>query len=148
VRPFAPELLRGAAKFLLPIFLLFAAYLLVAGFDGPGGGFAGGAAFALAIMLYALVFGADAARAACPAWLARALIILGVVSFVGLGAAGVARGYDFLDFQGLLNGPGPRTQRFGVSIAEMCVAATTAGSLLLGFYALADRAGDMKDAEW
>jgi multicomponent Na+:H+ antiporter subunit B len=148
MKPFAPEMLRGVAKFLLPVFLLFAAYLAAAGFDGPGGGFAGGLGFALAIMLYALVFGADAARATFPSWLARLLAAAGVLGFIALGCAGVVRGYDFLDYQGLLSGPGPRTQRIGVSIAEICILATTAGAFVLGFYALADRAGDMKDAEW
>ena len=76
------------------------------------------------------------------------LLAAGVLGFIALGGAGIARGYDFLDYQGLLNGPGPHTQRVGVSIAEFCILATTAGAFILGFYALADRAGDMKDAEW
>lgn len=146
--PHAPEIARGGAKFLLPLIVLFAAYLVAAGLDGPGGGFAGGAAFALAIMLYALIFGVDAARAACPIWLMRTALAAGVLGFVVLGMAGIARGYEFMDYEALLNASGPRTQRFGVSLAEICLLASTAGAFTLGFYALAGRAGDMKDAEW
>lgn len=146
--PHAPEIVRGGAKFLIPLIVTFAAYLVAAGLDAPGGGFAGGLSFALAIMLYGLVFGVDAARAACPAWLMRIALALGAAGFIALGAAGIARGYAFLDYQALLNGPGPRTQRLGVSLAEFCLLVSTAGAFVLIFYALAGRAGDMKDAEW
>jgi multicomponent Na+:H+ antiporter subunit B len=145
---FSPALVRASAKFLAPIVILFAAYLAAAGLDGPGGGFAGGLAFALGIIVYALVFGVDGARAACPAWLMRAAMSAGLIGFVALGAAGVARGYNFLDYQALLSAPGPQTQRFGVSLAQACALIASAGAFVLSFYALAGRAGDMKDAEW
>ena len=145
---FPAAIVRVSAKFVAPIVILFAAYLVAAGLDGPGGGFAAGLAFALGIILYALVFGVDAARAACPIWLMRIAMSAGVLGFIALGAAGILRGYNFLDYQALLPNPGPQTQRAGVMIAEWCILATSGGAFVLSFYAIAGRAGDMKDAEW
>jgi multicomponent Na+:H+ antiporter subunit B len=142
------EIVRAGAKMIVPVMLLFAAYLASGGVDTPGGGFAAGGAFALGLIVYALAFGVDAARAALPAWLARAALAVGLLGFVALGVFAVARGHAFLDYDGLADSYLVRTQRLGVTIAELCVALSTAGAMIVGFYALAGRAGDMKEQGW
>ena len=55
--------LKVAAKLILPFILLFALYVQFHGDFGPGGGFQAGVIFGAGIILYALVFGVDHARA-------------------------------------------------------------------------------------
>ncbi|MBX3372836.1 MAG: Na+/H+ antiporter subunit B [Phycisphaeraceae bacterium] len=53
--------LRTAARFLLPLLLVFSVVLLLQGHNEPGGGFVGGLVSASAFTLYAVAFGRDAA---------------------------------------------------------------------------------------
>jgi hypothetical protein len=70
---------------------LFALALLAMRAPVDGIGFVAGLAFGLLQLLHALTFGADAARAALPAPLARVLLSLGVVALcAGAGLPGFA----------------------------------------------------------
>lgn len=53
---------RTAARYLFPIIILFAVYVLLRGHNEPGGGFVGGLAAASAYILYALAYDVTAAR--------------------------------------------------------------------------------------
>ncbi|MCS3902921.1 multicomponent Na+:H+ antiporter subunit B [Methylohalomonas lacus] len=53
-------ILRTAARFLLPLLLLFSLFMLLRGHDEPGGGFIAGLIAAVAFALYLFAF--DAAR--------------------------------------------------------------------------------------
>lgn len=55
-------ILRGAVRLLQPLLLLFSVFLLLAGHNEPGGGFAGGLVAAAAFALLALSHGPAAAR--------------------------------------------------------------------------------------
>lgn len=55
-------ILRTASGLLQPVLLLYSIYLLVAGHNGPGGGFAGGLVAASAFALHALAHDARSAR--------------------------------------------------------------------------------------
>ena len=54
-------ILRTAARYLMPIFLLFSVIILLRGHNAPGGGFVGGLLAAGAVVFYALVYGVVAA---------------------------------------------------------------------------------------
>lgn len=82
----AHVVIAAAARLYAPIILLFALTLFSARAPGEGVGFLAGLAFALAFALHALVFGADAARAALPPRLLRVILALG--AGVALAAAG------------------------------------------------------------
>ncbi|MEM7807798.1 MAG: hydrogen gas-evolving membrane-bound hydrogenase subunit E, partial [Planctomycetota bacterium] len=56
----ASPILRTASRLLLPIALLFAAYLFFKGHQTPGGGFVGGLTAAVALVVYRMTFGAEA----------------------------------------------------------------------------------------
>jgi multicomponent Na+:H+ antiporter subunit B len=60
-------ILRTAAKYLLPLLLLFSVFLLLRGHNEPGGGFVGGLVAAAAFALYALAAGVNPARRALQA---------------------------------------------------------------------------------
>lgn len=55
-------ILRVAARLLVPLLLLFAAFMMLRGHNLPGGGFVGGLVAASAFVLYALAAGVDRAR--------------------------------------------------------------------------------------
>jgi multicomponent Na+:H+ antiporter subunit B len=69
-------ILSSAARFLLPLMVLFSFFLLLRGHNEPGGGFVGGLVVSSAYALYALAFGvADAKR----------ILRIDPMVFIGLG---------------------------------------------------------------
>ena len=58
------SILRTATRFLMPLLLLFALFLLLRGHNEPGGGFVGGLVVAAAFVLYAIAYGVAAGRRA------------------------------------------------------------------------------------
>jgi multicomponent Na+:H+ antiporter subunit B len=57
-------ILRTATRFLMPLLMLFALFLLLRGHNEPGGGFVGGLVVAATFVLYVMAYGAAAARRA------------------------------------------------------------------------------------
>lgn len=124
----AQILLLSAARYYAPLIALFALALMAIYAPGSGVGLLAGLAFALALALHGLVFGADAARAAFPPIIARMLLSLGLIAAIG--AAGA---------------PG---LRYGAHIIEagLFTATAAAGALILA--ALMGRAASLRDEEW
>jgi multicomponent Na+:H+ antiporter subunit B len=58
------SILQTATRFLMPLLLLFALFLLLRGHNEPGGGFVGGLVVAASFVLYAMAYGVDAGRRA------------------------------------------------------------------------------------
>ena len=58
------SILQTATRFLMPLLLLFALFLLWRGHNEPGGGFVGGLVVAASFVLYAMAFGVEAGRRA------------------------------------------------------------------------------------
>lgn len=91
----ATVILATTARFLLPLLLLFSIFLLAAGHNEPGGGFVGGLVAAVAFALYAIAYGAEAARRLIRINL-RTLVGAGLAA-IGISAlAGPARGQPLL----------------------------------------------------
>lgn len=82
MKPGASIVLASAARLYAPLLVLFALTLVALRAPGAGVGFVAGLAFALALVLHALVFGAAASRAAFPPVFARCLLALGVIAAV------------------------------------------------------------------
>lgn len=89
------SILRTTSQLLVILFLLFSAFLLWRGHNEPGGGFAAGLVAAGAFSLYAVAFGADAARKTMPVDPAL-LIPLGLLVALVAGLAGLVTGDGFL----------------------------------------------------
>jgi multisubunit Na+/H+ antiporter MnhB subunit len=89
------SILQTAARFLMPLLLLFAVFLLLRGHNHPGGGFIGGLVVASSFVLYSIAFGVDAARRAL---LVRPSTLLGIGPLVALvsGLPGAAAGRPFM----------------------------------------------------
>lgn len=124
----AQIVLLSAARFYTPLIALFAGALLALYAPGHGVGFAAGIAFALALVLHTMAFGAHAARAAVPPVVARAIASLGLIAaFAGAGAPGWA---------------------WSPQAMEAGLFAVTAGGCALILAALTGRAPSLRDEDW
>ena len=132
--------LRVATKFIFPWVIVFGLYVQFHGDYGPGGGFQAGVIVAAAIILYAIIYGLEAARRLVPAALLEILIPLGVLIFVGVGVAGffAGAGGNFLDYSHLAHDQ-IHGQEWGVFLVEIGVFVTVASTMLSLFYAFAGR---------
>jgi multisubunit Na+/H+ antiporter MnhB subunit len=93
--PVTSPIFRTAARLLMPLLLLFAAFLLLRGHNEPGGGFVGGLVASAAFALYGIAFGMQRARQAL---LVSPLTLLGVGLLIALtsGLPAVFMGQPFL----------------------------------------------------
>ena len=89
--------LRVVTKLLTPFIMLFALYVQFHGDFGPGGGFQAGVIFGAGIILYALVFGAEAVRGVISPDVVRVLSAVGVLLYAGVGVLGILGGSTYLD---------------------------------------------------
>jgi len=130
--------LRIGAKMLIPLILVFALYVQFHGESGPGGGFQAGVIFAAAFILYALVFGMDAARAVASERVLRVLAALGVLLYYGVGIASLFAGGNFLDY-GVLAEERISGQHLGIFLVEFGIGMTVATIMVIIFFAYAER---------
>jgi multicomponent Na+:H+ antiporter subunit B len=134
----ADIILRVATKILLPLMLVFAAYVQFHGDYGPGGGFQAGVIAAAAVILYALVNGLASAERLMPIRVIETLIPLGVMIYAGVGVAGMVAGGNYLDYSNLAD-TSVHGQEWGVFLVELGVFITVAATMLAIFYAVAGR---------
>ncbi len=91
-------ILQTATRFLMPMILLYSAFLLLRGHHLPGGGFVGGLMAAAAFALYALAFDPGEARQLLRAE-PRSLIGVGLLTALGSGCVALLYGDPFLTGQ-------------------------------------------------
>jgi multicomponent Na+:H+ antiporter subunit B len=131
-------ILRVGTKVLVPLLLLFALYVQFHGELGPGGGFQAGVILAASIILYAIMFGIDAAKRIAPQRLVEAMVPLGVLIYAGTGLATMYLGGDFLDY-GVLAHDAPHGRELGIFCVEAGVLITVSGTMTAIFYAFSER---------
>lgn len=131
--------LRVIAKLFIPFILLFALYVQFHGDYGPGGGFQAGVIFAAAFVLYALIFGLEAAKKVANPSLVQSLVAVGVLLYVGTGIMGILLGGNFLDYNVLQHDP-VHGQHLGILIIELGVGITVASVMITIFFSFAGRA--------
>ena len=143
-------ILRLVAKPLIPIIALFAFYVQFHGEYSPGGGFQAGVIFAVAVILYALIFGISPAMRAVPPVFTRSLAAIGFLLYAGVGVWALLMGGNFLDYDALFGEPpgGHNGQHYGIILIEIGVLLAVAGSMLSIFYAFAGRVTEIKDEDW
>jgi multicomponent Na+:H+ antiporter subunit B len=89
------SILRTATRFLMPLLLLLAIFLLLRGHNDPGGGFVAGLVVSAAFVLYSIAYGVTACRSALlldPYPLLGAGLLIALVS----GLPGVAGAGPFM----------------------------------------------------
>jgi multicomponent Na+:H+ antiporter subunit B len=131
-------ILRVGTKLLLPLILLFALYVQFHGELGPGGGFQAGVITAGTLILYAIIFGIDAAKRIAPQRLVEFMVPLGVLIYAGTGVAGQVFGQNFLDYGVLSNDPA-HGHELGILLVEAGVLITVSGTMTAIFYAFSER---------
>lgn len=131
-------ILRVVSKLIIPLIVLFALYVQFHGDFGPGGGFQAGVIMSAAIILYALVFGLDAAERVIPPPLLRFLAGLGVVIYAGVGIVSLFMGGNYLDYAVLAHEP-VAGQHLGILLVELGVGITVFSVMLIIYFAFAGR---------
>lgn len=139
MRTGSPVVIRVITKQLLPLILLFGLYVQFHGDYGPGGGFQAGVIFAAGIVLYAMVFGIDAATQVVPRRVLLRLAPLGVLIYAGTGLVGLIKGAAFLDYNALDPAHPSHGQHLGLLLIEFGVGLTVTSTMLLLFYTFAQR---------
>jgi multicomponent Na+:H+ antiporter subunit B len=131
-------ILRTATRFLMPLLLLFALFLLLRGHNEPGGGFVGGLVVAAAFVLYAIAFGVDASRQALLVEPSR-LLGAGLLVALGSGIPAVLAGQPFLTAQWATIGSEPAVLDLGTPLVfDVGVFLAVIGVVLTIVFTLAD----------
>jgi multicomponent Na+:H+ antiporter subunit B len=131
-------ILRVGVKLILPFILVFALYVHFHGDFGPGGGFQAGVIAAAIVILYAMIFGADAARRIAPQALIERLVPLGVLIYASAGLPALFVGHRFLDYSVLSHDP-VHGHELGILWIETGVIVTVASTMIAIFYAFSGR---------
>ncbi|MDH5408287.1 MAG: Na(+)/H(+) antiporter subunit B [Gammaproteobacteria bacterium] len=129
-------ILRVVSKILIPPIIIFALYVQFHGDFGPGGGFQAGVIFSAAFILYALVFGLDAAENVISTSVLRFLASLGVLIYAGVGIATVFLGGNYLEYT-VLASTQVAGQHLGILLVELGVGITVFSVMLLIFFTFA-----------
>lgn len=140
-------ILRVVSKFLIPLIAVFAFYVQFHGDFGPGGGFQAGVILAAAVILYALIFGLDAAKKAVPPAAVRICMTLGVLIYGGTGVLTWLLGANFLEY-GVLAHDAAHGQHYGILAVELGVLFSVASVMVAIFYAFGSRQPDLTDEDW
>jgi multicomponent Na+:H+ antiporter subunit B len=138
-------ILRVVARFLIPLIMLFALYIQFHGEYSPGGGFQAGVVFAAAWILFALIYGLDAALDIIPERAMYVLMLVGVLIYAGVGVAGVVLGGHFLDYRPLLDHP-QYAQQFGIVTVELGIGITVSTVTMLIFTMFVQRKAEAPEA--
>lgn len=125
-------IVRVSAKLLVPLILIFAFYVQFHGDYGPGGGFQAGVIFAVACILYSLVFGTERFLGIIGLNTLQILSALGLLFYIGVGIVTLISGGNFLDYGVLATNP-VSGQHIGIMLIELGVGITVAAVMLLIF---------------
>jgi multicomponent Na+:H+ antiporter subunit B len=136
--------LRVVAKAMIAFMLLFALYVQFHGDFGPGGGFQAGVIVAASVVLYAIIYGLQAARTVVSDRVVESLVAAGVLLYAGVGVAGILLGGTFLDYF-VLSGDPVHGQHRGIFWVEAGVLITVFAVMLKVFYLFAARAREDAD---
>ena len=140
-------ILRVVSKFLIPLIALFGFYVQFHGDFGPGGGFQAGVIVSAAVILYALIFGLDAAKKAVPPMAVRIGMTFGVLLYGGTGVVTWILGENFLGYD-VLAEKAYKGQHWGIFLVELGILCTVTSVMLAIFYAFGSRQPDITDEDW
>ncbi len=129
---------RVTVKVMLPFILVFALYVQFHGDFGPGGGFQAGVVAAAMVILYAIVFGLEAAQRIVPPRLVELMVPAGVLIFAGVGVVNVVLGGNFLEYSVLAH-DAAHGQEYGILLVEGGVLVTVSGTMTTIFYTFVGR---------
>ena len=131
-------ILRIIAKMLIPLILLFAFYVQFHGDYGPGGGFQAGVIFAAGFILYAMIFGLNAAHRVINPSVLRFLAAFGVLLFGSVGIVSMLNNGNFLNYSTILQ-DAIHGQHLGIMLIELGVGITVSSVMMIIFFTFTGR---------
>jgi len=140
-------ILRVITKLLVAPILLYGLYVQFHGDFGPGGGFQAGVIFAVAFILYGIVFDLATLRSIVPDSVVHKLVALGVLIYAGTGVASLFLGTNYLDYNKFAE-KAYQGQHWGILAVELGVGLTVFAVMLAIFYAFAGRPPQIGDEDW
>lgn len=140
-------ILKVISKLLVPFIALFAFYVQFHGDFGPGGGFQAGVILASAVILYALIFGLEAAKKAFPPSWVRIGMSSGVLLYGGTGVLTWILGGDFLSYGVLAHDPA-HGQHYGIIAVELGILFSVTTVMIAIFYAFGSRQPEVDEDNW
>ena len=140
-------ILRVITKLLVAPIILFALYVQFHGDYSPGGGFQAGVIFAVAFILFGIVFGMRKVMMVFPPWLVHKTAAFGVLVYAGTGVVSMLLGRAYLDYSALAHHP-EHGQHYGILIVELGVGITVSAVMIAIYYAFAVRPPRISDEEW
>jgi len=141
-------LLRVITKLLVGPIILFALYVQFHGDYSPGGGFQAGVIFAVAFILFGIVFGLSKVKQVFPPWLVHKLAAFGVLLYAGTGVYSMMLGSTYLNYSAFTPDHPEHGQHWGILIVELGVGITVAAVMVAIYYAFAARPPIINDEEW
>jgi len=141
-------LLRVVTKLLVGPIILFALYVQFHGEYSPGGGFQAGVIFAVAFILFGIVFGLEKVKLVFPEWLVHKFAALGVLLYAGTGIYSLLLGSTYLNYSAFTPDHPQHGQHMGILIVELGVGITVAAVMVAIYYAFAARPPVIRDEEW
>ncbi|MBU4193464.1 MAG: hypothetical protein L6427_05105 [Actinomycetia bacterium] len=94
----ASVVVRTTIRFLVPVIIFFAVYIILHGESTPGGGFQGGAIIGASIILFTLAFGLPESTRKLPLRFRIPLESFAVIAFLAAGFTGIVFGVHFLTY--------------------------------------------------
>jgi len=94
----ASVIVRTVVRFLVPIVVFFAAYMILHGEATPGGGFQGGAIIGASVIIFTLVFGLPESTRRMPLKARVPFESIAMLGFLAMGFIGIAFGVNFLTY--------------------------------------------------
>jgi multicomponent Na+:H+ antiporter subunit B len=131
-------ILRVITKMLIPLILLFALYVQFHGDYGPGGGFQAGVIFAAGFILYAMIFGLNAALRVINPSVLHFLAALGVLLYGSVGIVSMLNGGNFLNYNKILFDD-IQGQHLGILLIELGVGITVSSVMIIIFFTFTSR---------
>jgi multicomponent Na+:H+ antiporter subunit B len=132
------SILQTATRFLLPLLLLFAVFLLLRGHNEPGGGFVGGLVVASAFVLHSIAYGVPASRRALLVY-PSTLLGVGLLVAAGSGLPALLFGLPFMTAAWTTVGAGPLAFAVGTPLVfDLGVFLAVIGVVLTIVFTLSD----------
>lgn len=141
-------LLRVITKLLVGPIIIFALYVQFHGEYSPGGGFQAGVIFAVAFILFGIVFGLEKVKQVFPPWLVHKLAAFGVLLYAGTGVYSLMLGSTYLNYSAFTPEHPVHGQHWGILAVELGVGITVASVMVAIYYAFAARPPVISDEDW
>jgi multicomponent Na+:H+ antiporter subunit B len=134
------EIVRVTSVVLAPFILLYGLYIIAHGHYGPGGGFVGGVALAVGVILLRLVADPEWVEGVFPPVVGLVAAAVGMLLFLVIGLVPLAAGGAFLEYGAT---PLPMDvvdlRYFGILVVEIAVGLAVFGTLLVIFDIISGR---------